>query len=99
MFSFEVTCNTLSREFKLDSFLYHFYLLELSCIHNPQAAIYFLQKIAKIGCNKNAKFFTDISFAFLNNIVITKYLWSHNFSGAIIVTKGVAVKKSNHQQE
>ena len=34
--------------------------------------------------NENAIFFTGISFAFTNNIVIRKYLYSQNFLDAVI---------------
>ena len=62
----------------------------------------YLQKIEKIGPNKDVNFFTDIPFIFTNNIVIRKYLQPCNFPHAILplqkewLLRGVAIKKSSH---
>ena len=44
----------------------------------------FCRKSQKFDAIKTQGFFTDVSFVFTNNAVITKYLLSHSFSEATI---------------
>ena len=63
-------------QFFIQNILYHIDLLELAWFLKSRD--YFLQKITKIGCNKNAIFFTDISFVFTNSLVniYNKYIYT-----------------------